>query len=277
MSTWNLAYFSKKVSLLPELPDVEVMKRYLEATSLHREIRTVNVGNSTVVKDTSLSALERSLRGREFKKVRRHGKNLFVSLGSGGKTLLFHFGMSGRLEYCKRPGCKPKHSRVSFGFKNGGILHFVCTRMLGKVSLIDSVETYLEDRNLGPDVMEVPRERFVQIVAVHRSSIKNLLMNQKCLAGLGNIYTDEALFASRIHPERPADILGREEVEMLYGRIRRVIDTAIEAKANPAGMPESFLLNHRKKGDGCPRCGGKLENIRVGGRTTWFCPRCQAY
>jgi formamidopyrimidine-DNA glycosylase len=262
---------------MPELPEVEIMKRYLEATSLHRKIRTVNVVNSKVVKDTSLSALERSLKGKEFKKARRHGKNLFVSLGSGGKTLLFHFGMSGGLEFCERPGCNPKHSRVSFGFKKGGILHFVCTRMLGKVSLIDSVENYLEDRNIGPDVMALPRERFVQIVAVHRSSIKNLLMNQKYLAGLGNIYTDEALFASRIHPERHSDTLGREEVENLYAWIHWVLDTAIEAKADPARMPESFLLNHRKKGGGCPGCGRKLENIRVGGRTTYFCPWCQAY
>ncbi|MGC9372638.1 MAG: Fpg/Nei family DNA glycosylase [Thermovirgaceae bacterium] len=262
---------------MPELPDVEIMKRYLEATSLHRKIRNVNVVNSTVVKDTSLSALERSLKGKEFKKVRRHGKNLFVILGSGGKTLLFHFGMSGGLEFCKRPGCKPKHSRVSFGFKNGGILHFVCTRMLGKVSLIDSVEAYLEDRNIGPDVMSVPRERFVQILAVHRSSIKNLLMNQKYLAGLGNIYTDEVLFQSRLHPQRRVDTLRREERETLYAGVRRVLDTAIEANADPAHMPESFLLNHRKKGCGCPRCGRKLESISSSGRTTWFCSRCQAY
>ncbi len=102
-------------------------------------------------------------------------------------------------------------------------------------------------------------------------------MNQKYLTGQGNIYTDEVLSASRIHPERRAGTPGREEVENLYRWIRRVIKTAIEAKADPARMPDSFFLKHMEKGGICPRCGGNIENIRVDGRTTWFCPRCQAY
>jgi formamidopyrimidine-DNA glycosylase len=101
-------------------------------------------------------------------------------------------------------------------------------------------------------------------------------MNQKMLAGLGNIYTDEILFQARIHPKTPVGKLGEEKLRTMYERMRAVLARAIDAKADPGKMPRGFLLPHREEEDACPGCGGKVRKTTVSGRPSYFCPSCQS-
>jgi formamidopyrimidine-DNA glycosylase len=260
---------------MPELPDVEIMRQYLDATSLHHTIAQVHIHNDKVVRGVNGSTLRRHLKGKEFKNTRRHGKNLFVTLDHDSTVLLLHFGMSGRLELHRKPGKTPQHSRVSFEFADQSSLHFVCTRMFGTVRMIDSIADYLREHNIGHDIMDISLEDFISIITHHRCAIKAFLMNQQYVAGLGTIYADEVLYQSAIHPQKSANELTRDQMTTIYKNVHRVIGKAVEKNANPDNMPAGFLLPQRKKGGRCPRCGRQLTSINIRSRTTWMCSHCQ--
>src|SRR5215207_5968721 len=184
---------------MPELPDVEAFKRYMDATSLHQKIRFVGVRSEKILGDFSARTLQSTLKGRTFESTRRHGKNLFAGLDGGG-WMLMHFGMTGRLTYFKDPDEEPLHSRLLFAFDNDNHLAFVCQRMFGKVDLIEDPEEFAREKGLGPDALDLDGGSFRERLNGTRGGVKATLMNQKILAGIGNIYSDEILFQARLHP-----------------------------------------------------------------------------
>src|SRR5215217_3969875 len=184
---------------MPELPDVEVFKRYLNAISLHQKIESVEVRNSKILGIVSASKLQSTLKGRMFESTRRHGKNLFVELDDGG-WLLMHFGMTGRLKYFKDIDQDPPHDRLLISFENRYHLAFDCQRMLGKVDLIEDLEEFIGEKKLGPDLLELDYLCFRERFEGRKGAVKSALMNQQVVAGVGNIYSDEILFQARVHP-----------------------------------------------------------------------------
>src|SRR5215208_1794298 len=185
---------------MPELPDVEVFKRYMDATSLHQKIRFVGVRNEKILGDFSARTLQSTLKGRTFESTRRHGKNLFTGLDGGG-WMLMHFGMTGRLAYFKDLDEEPLHSRLLFAFENDNHLAFVCQRMFGKVELVEGPKEFVREKELGPDALDLDSDSFGERLKGTRGGVKATLMNQKILAGIGNVYSDEILFQARLHPE----------------------------------------------------------------------------
>ncbi len=205
------------------MPDVESFKRYLDATSLHQRITSVDVRSAYVLKGVSARELARRLKGRSFESSRRHGKHLFVRADGD----------------------------------------------------LEDVDEYLRKRGLGPDALDISLSQFRELLGTHRGAVKTILLNQKLIAGIGNIYADEILFRARINPATQVSALKEKKVAKLFRATRDILKKAIEAKADMDRMPKSWLLPHRGKGGKCPRCGRELKSATIGGRTAWFCAHCQ--
>ena len=259
---------------MPELPDVETFKRYLDATSLCQRIVKVDVRNVYVLKDVSARELERKLKGRRFESSCRHGKHLFVRT-DGDVCLRLHFGMTGFLQYFKDEEKAPRHARVIFVFGEGQRLVFNDQRMFGEVGLVKNVHDFFKKRGVGADALDVDLAQFKGILAKHRGAVKSILLNQKLIAGIGNIYADEILFHARVHPATQTSALDEKAAAKLFRATRYILRKAIKAKADADHLPKSWLLRHRGKAGKCPRCGRQLKSATVGGRTAWFCAHCQ--
>ncbi len=259
---------------MPELPDVETFKRYLDATSLHQRIADVEVLSANLLKAVSGRELASRLRGQRFEATRRHGKHLFVR-SDGNVWLRLHFGMTGFLRYFKAEEKAPPHTRVLFLFAGDYRLAFDDQRKFGEVGLVKNVDEFLKKRALGPDALDVDASQFKGIFAKHRGAVKSILMNQRLIAGIGNIYADEILFHARIHPAMQIARLGDKHINRLFAAMRHVLGKATDYRADVNRMPMSWLLWQRGKGGTCPRCGRELKSSKIGGRTAWFCTHCQ--
>ena len=259
---------------MPELPELEVFKRYVDSTSLHQDIETIEVKNGKVLGGVSAGGLKRGLEGRKFESTRRHGKHLFVELGDG-EWLLLHFGMTGNLKYYKDADEEPTHARVLISFGNGYHLAFDDQRLFGKVDLIEDPDGYIQEHKLGLDPLDLDFPAFRERLEGRRGEIKATLMNQRVFAGIGNIYSDEILFQVRLHPKTSVRRLDGDALHDLHEQTLRVLHAAIERGANPGGLPESFLLPHRQEGADCPRNNGKIQKTKAAGRTAYYCPTCQ--
>jgi formamidopyrimidine-DNA glycosylase len=259
---------------MPELPEVETFKRYLDSTSLHQRITNVDVRDAYVLKRVSARELARRLKGRRFENSHRHGKHLFVRSGDE-LWLRLHFGMTGWLQYLKRNEEPPKTARVLFSFANNRRLAFDDQRKFGEIELIEDVDEFLQTRGLGPDALEINLSQFKAILGKHRGAVKAILLNQQLIAGIGNLYADEILFRTRMHPATGTGRLSDKDLTRLFHATRYVLEKAIALKTDFNRLPKSWLLRHRGKGAKCPRCGRRLKSATIGGRTSWFCPHCQ--
>jgi formamidopyrimidine-DNA glycosylase len=141
--------------------------------------------------------------------------------------------------------------------------------------LVDDVDEFLKRRVLGPDALDVDLAEFRNLLANHRGAIKAAVLNQRVIAGIGNIYADEILFRARIHPATQISALDKKALTTLFRATRYILKKAIVAKVDVDRMPKSWLLPHRGKGGKCPRCGRDLKSATIGGRTAWFCAHCQ--
>ncbi|MFP4055688.1 MAG: Fpg/Nei family DNA glycosylase [Candidatus Brocadiia bacterium] len=259
---------------MPELPDVESFARYVEFTSLHKPIESVRVRTREILEGVSPQRLGGALRGHRLCGTRRHGKFLFVR-SDGGASLVLHFGMTGKPVSFKDPTGEPSHSRLLLRFADGYHLSFDCQRKLGLASLTKDEEGYLRSKEVGPDALEVSFQTFRDILAARRGMAKSTLMNQKVVAGLGNLVTDELLFQARLHPRETLDRVGSRKLRTLYEKMKAVLEALIDCIVHSRGLPGGYVLAHREPGGKCPRCGAGLQDIKFGGRTAYFCPRCQ--
>lgn len=259
---------------MPELPDVEYYRRYFNATALRQRIAHIHMHEPRLLEATSPQGLGRALKGRHFVSTQRHGKYLFAET-DGDNWLVLHFGMSGELHYTKNGESEPEHTQFSIEFGNFHRLDYIAPRKLGHIALVKSPQYCIEAKTLGPDALAIDEETFVEQAAKRRGGIKAWLMDQHSLAGIGNLYSDEILFQCRLHPRTAVADLDDKDLSRIYRTTQRVLEKAIECKADPAQLPESFLLPHRHTGGLCPRCNGALGYIDSAGRTAWLCPGCQ--
>jgi len=260
---------------MPELPDVEIFRGYLDSTALHKRIESVQVEKARVIKNTTVEDFTGALPGNSFLSTRRHGKHMFVEMDKAD-WLRLHFGMSGYLKYFRDADDRPEHTRVLFQFDNGYYLAYVSQRMLGELSPVKSPEEYLKSKGLGPDALDIDSDQFLDLLKGRRGMIKTTLMNQQIIAGLGNIYTDEVLFQAGIMPDKKTSDLKDDDLKHLYQQMISVIETAIEKSAQPDQFPSSYLTPRREEGSSCPRCSGEINKTKVSQRGTYYCPSCQS-
>ncbi|MBD3209894.1 hypothetical protein GF318_00765 [Candidatus Micrarchaeota archaeon] len=255
---------------MPELPDVEVFRRYCARTSLKKKISHVSDVDGQIL-ETSESTLRRHLLDNEFRATARHGKYLFLEI-SDGYQLVLHFGMTGHPEYFSKEA--PEYTRLAFQFGKGG-LAYVCPRRLGNVFIAESIESFVEQKGLGPDVLELKKNEFVEILENTSGMAKTALMNQGKMAGIGNIYSDEILYQAGVHPERQVQSMSGDGLQNLFNVTGRVLETAIRHHAEPEEFPERYLNYDRSEGRKCSICSGEIKKKKVGGRPSYFCPRHQ--
>ncbi len=260
---------------MPELPEVEIYRSRLAHTALHKTIIGVEADfeNYGRIFQTSKRALS-SLEGESFEKALRHGKYCLL-VASGDKVLVLHFGMTGDVEYYKKDDSDPEHSALVFSFQDGCKLAIISVRKFGKVILAESREEFIEKQGLGPDALSLDQTGFVETMEAKRGRIKSALMDQRTISGIGNIYSDEILYHAGIRPDRKVDDLGEEDLENIYEKMISVLNAAIEKDVEYEKMPENYLIRRREEGAICGICGGKIENIRIGGRSAYFCPKHQ--
>jgi formamidopyrimidine-DNA glycosylase len=272
--------------IVPELPEVETVARGLHAALAGRTITEVKVLWKRSVASPDPAAFARRLVGQTVANVGRRGKWVVMSL-NGGDTLLIHLRMSGRLVMEDEACLDARHLRALFLLDDGRRLSFVDQRKFGRLHLTDNPDQVLG--TLGPEPLsdELTAERLSEMLKQRRGRIKPLLLNQRFLAGLGNIYANEMLWRARIHPLRPADTLTPAEAQRLHGSIRSVLTAAIASGGTTLdddtyrqadGRPGEFLgklVVYGREGRPCPRCGQAIERIKVSQRSTYFCPRCQ--
>jgi formamidopyrimidine-DNA glycosylase len=262
---------------MPELPDVEVFRRYMEETSLHQEIAGVNLAAPEMLHGIDVPGLARNLEGACFISTRRHGKYMFAGTDRGG-WLVLHFGMTGYLSYFRDQEQDTRHDRMRIDFANGWHLAYDCKRKLGEIGYVGSPADIAREKELGPDPMwpEFDRDAFDRAVAGRRGSVKNLLMNQAVMAGVGNVYSDEILFQAGLHPGTKAEALDPGQWDRLFEALKEVLQNAIDSGADPERMPGHFLLPRRRENEECPACGGSIQKVKFSGRSAFLCPACQS-
>lgn len=257
---------------MPELPDVETFRRYLESRALGKVVTRAEVSAPAMVRNGSPRRLRSRLGGARFRATHRHGKYLFLECDRGG-WLLLHFGMTGYPRMGRRVASRdPARFRVRFD--DGTTLTFHDVRKLGTIGWVEDVQSFIRARRLGPDALDMPWETFRARLGRAKGTVKTALMNQRAVAGIGNVYADEILFRAGLHPAAKAP-LPDSTWRRLHRALRTVLARAIAAGADPSRVPRTFLLPNRRTHGRCPRCGRPLSTLRLGGRTAYYCERDQ--
>ena len=242
---------------MPELPEVETIRRQLEEKIVGKE-----------------------LDGKEIAKVRRRAKLLIIDF-SDGSSLVFHLKLTGQLIFNGKP---TKHTRHIFKFSDGSQIIFNDARKFGWWKKVKDTKNI--ERAFGPEVLEIDLKTFKNLLKKRpRAKIKPLLMDQKFIAGIGNIYSDEILFAAKIHPLRQAKTLTGKEVKDVFQNIKKILEKAIEHHGSSVeyyldvcGQKGDYLKYHKvyqKEGEKCFRCRTIIKRIKINGRSAHFCPKCQ--
>lgn len=257
---------------MPELPEVETYKRYINSTSLNKTISGVIISSPELLRNISSKSLIKKLVNSKFINSRRHGKYLFLQCSSK-EFLIMHFGMTGSLKYFKSSGETPAFTRMEIKFENGRSLAYICLRKLGIISYTENIEKYLTGKRLGPDALseQFDFNSFSEIIKAGRGAVKSFFLNQKHIAGVGNIYTDEILFSTGIYPTTDISKLKAKNIRQLFHSMKEIFNVAVEAEADFGRMPSDYLLQNRKAGAECPVCGGMIKKTTVAGRPTYFC------
>ncbi len=261
---------------MPELPEVETVVRTLAPRLTGRRILDARFSSRHVVRQ-NFATLRKKVRGQKVKSVRRHGKFIVLELDRGFLTI--HLGMTGKLLLDSEPG---PYARAVFTLDQG-LLVYDDIRHFGRIEW--SRELLERAAALGPDALEIGLEDFLKLLKSRRAQVKPLLLNQRFLRGMGNIYTDEALFEARIHPRAMASSLSRARASRLHRAMVDILNMAVRMKGSSIsdyvdadGAKGSFQLQHQvygRAGEPCPTCGTAIRRILVGQRGTHYCPKCQ--
>lgn len=273
---------------MPELPEVETVRRNLEATIVGRRIASVELSGKKL-RDSISRTLPRRLRTRRIDSVKRHGKFLLIHLDQD-LTLISHLGMSGRwLFFDERPGLPMLHVHVRIAFDDGTWLWFQDPRRFGLLRMTPTSRLSRDPAlvGLGPDPIADPlrgawlRER----ARGAKIAVKSFLLDQKRIAGIGNIYASEILHRAGVSPRRQAGVLTEREWDAVAAETSRVLREAIDRMGttfsmyrtlwNEPGTYGDQLLVYDRAGEPCRRCGGKIRRIVQGQRSTFYCPHCQ--
>lgn len=280
---------------MPELPEVETIKRGLEKYVIRKKIKQVFVyENKSFVGD------EQNIVGSCIKNLYRKGKALFFEL-SNGYTMMIHLRMTGQIIFLGKErfaGGHPsenfldelpnKQTRIQFSFSSGDQMFFNDQRKFGFVKIILTKDVSEEDfvRRLGKEPWEMSGEDLYKKIVQRNADIKSALLNQEIIAGLGNIYVDETLFDSNISPKRKCCDITEMEAEQIICSARKVMEKSIQAGGSTiknyvkadgtrGDYLKLFAKAYGREGERCEKCGGIIMKIRVAGRGTYYCPNCQ--
>lgn len=276
---------------MPELPEVEVVRKDLERDVVGKKIKDVQVKLSRIIRrHKSTKEFRERLIGRKITKIDRRGKYLLTHLDSGD-VLVMHLGMSGRVERATGRKALEKHTHVVIKFQVGGELRFVDMRQFGElfVTSKDGLSGVKELQHLAIDPLEdsFTWQHFSELLASRRMKLKALLMDQKFISGIGNVYSDEILWAAGLRYDRASDSLTSQEVRRLYRGMQEVLQEGIRFRGvtledetyrdlyGRTGEFQEHLKAYGREGLACRRCRTAVVRERWSNRSTYFCPQCQ--
>jgi formamidopyrimidine-DNA glycosylase len=272
---------------VPELPEVETVVREVRPLLVGRVIKAVRVSDHALRRAWS-PAWEAELLGQRIAAVSRRGKWIFIELARG-RIVVIHLGMTGQLTVVSGKQPVASHTHVVLGLGRAGQeLRFRDIRRFGSVSLLPpgtTIDSYLTEIGLGPEPFSVAPDYWRDRLRRTQRSLKAVLLDQRVVAGVGNIYADESLFAARLHPSRLASSLSSREVRRLGDAVPAVLNRAIAKRGSSirdyvggsglrGGFQAEFCV-YGRTGEPCVRCQGLIRHMRLAGRSTHFCPRCQ--
>ncbi|MFZ5641629.1 MAG: bifunctional DNA-formamidopyrimidine glycosylase/DNA-(apurinic or apyrimidinic site) lyase [Bacillota bacterium] len=273
---------------MPELPEVETVKRTLEEKIVGCKFTGLKVFMPKVVKAGEVDDVAGAIAGKRVVRMGRRGKYLLVYL-ENNLVLVVHLRMTGQLVHSAPDQELPKHTHVVFNLDNGQQLRFVDQRQFGRIYLVPAnaldVLSGLRNMGLEPFDPDFTKEYFKKELRNRRTKIKPLLLDQSFVAGIGNIYADEALHRALVHPERPAYTLNPREAAKLYQAIKDVLEEGIANRGTSikdyvdgegrSGENQHQLRVYGREGQPCLKCKKPIHRIKVGGRSSYFCARCQ--
>ncbi|MFW6201232.1 MAG: bifunctional DNA-formamidopyrimidine glycosylase/DNA-(apurinic or apyrimidinic site) lyase [Gemmatimonadota bacterium] len=274
---------------MPELPEAETIVRDLRGRVVDRTILSTDVTHADVLApDLEPSTLADALRDRRIAAVDRRGKNVVLTVDPD-RILVVNLGMTGRLVTSDAPAANGLgHVAVRFHLDDGHALLYDDVRRFGRIELHSPAswrERQASSLGIEPLSDEFTGERLHELSSASRSPIRNWLLDQRRVAGIGNIYANEALYRAGIHPARPANTLDADDAARLRAALRAVLREAIEARGTTlrdyrdsrgeAGRFEPRLRVYGREGEPCPDCGGTIERIVIGNRSAFVCPGCQ--
>ncbi len=277
---------------MPELPEVETLRRDIEKEFVGKRIKGVDVtGSRSVRRHTTAGEFSARVQGRTLVAVRRRGKYLLLRLDSGD-VLVAHMGMSGQLLRVNAKEPVARHTHVVLAFAGAAQLRFVDPRTFGE--LFVTAPGHLEEdvpelAHLGFDPLDdrMTWSRFGALLAARKTKLKPLLMDQRFVAGIGNIYSDEILFAAGLRHDRGSDTLTPQEVRRLYRSMVEILQEAVRHRGSSLddeqyrdifGDVGEFQRLHNvyaRAGEACPRCRSTIVRVKANGRSTFYCPHCQ--
>jgi formamidopyrimidine-DNA glycosylase len=274
---------------MPELPEVETVRRGLEARALGRTIAQVEVRHPGAIAGSAEDFCS-SLKNWKIERVGRKGKAIAIELagqtGQEPRYLIVRLGMTGQVTVTPVDAVLETHTHVRILLDDGmEELRFRDPRRFGRMRSCTLEEKEAIFRKLGPDAREATEAEFLGAARGRKGAIKSWLMNQALLAGLGNIYADEALHAARIHPLAQPGRISGSKLQVLYKSVRKVLDRAVNLQGTSfrdyidiEGRPGNFasrLCVYQRDGEPCRRCKTKIRRLVIAGRSSHFCPKCQ--
>lgn len=260
---------------MPELPEVELVRRHIKAMCLKRRIDSLEVLDSAILDGVSIEQMHGELDGHEFTRAERHGKQLFLKIGKGWMTV--HLGMTGNLTCMGAEHIPPRFTRLHVHFLDGGGLIYEDMRKFGSIGLARTLSSFIEERGLGPDALNIDEDEFIDRVSRHKRNIKTVLLDQSVLAGVGNLYSDEILFQCKIHPLALSSSLSTMQMQCLHREMQRILKKSIQVMTDFDRLPKDYMLKNRRPSAHCPNDHGPWQTIKINGRTTYLCPRCQRF
>jgi formamidopyrimidine-DNA glycosylase len=255
---------------MPELPEVEAVCRRLRRDSLHAEIVAVRILRPSTTRPQLPRTIEKRAAGRTIDAIRRRGKNILIDL-SGGGVLHIHLRMTGNLLVIPNARFRSASTRAVFEFSDGRALVFEDPRALGKLWI---GEDRLGEIGLEPLDSSFTPQAFEALTNKSRQPVKLFLLDQRHVAGIGNIYAAEALWRAKIDPRKPTNKISKAKRAALHEAIRNVLESAVGESYNAPGDDSRWDV-YGREGEPCRRCGKIIRRIPQGGRSTYFCPFCQ--
>jgi formamidopyrimidine-DNA glycosylase len=259
---------------MPELPEVEMYRRYFEETALNQKISAIEIYHPKVL-DGQEQDFRELLIGEQFKSSGRWGKNLFLQT-QNDYIVFMHFGMTGTLDYYNASVETPKYARVVFCFENEFNLAYISKRMFGRLGVVSSIAQYVASKALGKDALDISVDQFTEALAGKNKNIKAALLDQSITAGVGNWIADEILFQAGIYPTSSTKNLNSGQLRVIYDKMKEIMQTAIGVEAVREELPADYITRYgRKITIDCPKCKRPIEKTEVGGRGTYACTNCQ--
>lgn len=272
---------------MPELPEVEAVKRGLDQSIVSKRVTAIEVMWSKIIRHDDIEAFKQSLIGQVCQRIDRRGKFLLIYFDT--HVLLSHLRMEGKYFLCDKEQPVHKHTHVILELDKQEELRYHDVRKFGRMELLEIGQEFQHPSlaKLGPEPTPATFSPHVikEYLSGRTTAIKNILLDQRMVAGIGNIYADEILFDAYIHPEMSAAEITDEEIQQLYYSIISIMQAAIKAGGSTirsyanmfgeAGHYQAYHQVYGKDGESCSRCGTIIEKTKVGGRGTHFCPNCQ--